>query len=139
MAYPGSGAAAYRQMAARGGIEDASPHRLIAMLLEGALSRLSKVRGHIQRGETAQKGEVLSQTIDIVGELNGSLDHERGADVARNLASLYDYMSRRLVHANRSNDLAAIDEVADLFREIRDGWDAISPDSPSILPQAPLR
>ena len=41
-------------------------------------------------------------------------------------------MGRRLLHANRCNDIEAIDEVAALFREIRDGWDAVNPDSPSI-------
>lgn len=139
MAMTGNGAAAYRQMATRGGIEDASPHRLIAMLLEGALARLSHARGHIERGEVAEKGRVLSQAIDIVGELNGSLDHARGPDIAGKLASLYDYMGRRLVQANLGNDTAAIDEVAGLFREIRDGWSAVDPDSPAIRPLAAVR
>ncbi len=136
MAMTGSGAAAYRQVATRGGIEDASPHRLIAMLLDGALARLSHVRGLIERGEIAEKGRVLSQTIEIVGELNGCLDHARGPEIAGKLSSLYDYMARRLVQANRSNDTAAIDEVAGLFREIRDGWSAVDPDSPAIRPLA---
>ena len=136
MAYPGNGAAAYRQMATRGGIEDASPHRLIAMLLDGALARLSHARGCIERGEIAAKGRALSQTIDIVGELNGCLDHTRGPDIAGKLSSLYDYMGRRLLQANLGNDIAAIEEVASLFREIRDGWNAVDPDSTTIRPLA---
>ncbi|WP_440224685.1 flagellar export chaperone FliS [Dokdonella sp. MW10] len=132
MAYPGNGAAAYRQMAARGGIEDASPHRLIAMLLEGAIARLARARGHMERGETAPKGQAISLVIEIIGELNGSLDHARGAAVSRSLASLYDYMTRRLLHANLANDLVALDEVTTLFREIREGWSAIAPDAPAI-------
>ncbi len=139
MAFPGNGAAAYRQMATRGGIEDASPHRLIAMLLDGALAKLSHAKGLIQRGEIAGKGLVLSQVIDIVGELNGSLDHARGSNVSSRLASLYDYMSRRLLQANLGNDTAAIDEVAALFHEIREGWNAIDPDSPSIRTLAAMR
>ena len=139
MAFSGSGAAAYRQMATRGGIEDASPHRLIAMLLDGALARLSHAKGLIGRGEIAEKGRVLSQAIDIVGELNGSLDHARGPEIAGRLASLYDYMSRRLLQANSANDIAAIDEVAGLFREIRDGWNAVDPDSSSIRALAAVR
>lgn len=139
MAFTGSGAAAYRQMATRGGIEDASPHRLIAMLLDGAVARLSHAKGLIERGEIAEKGRVLSQTIDIVGELNGSLDHARGPDIAGKLAALYDYMGRRLLHANASNDTAAIDEVASLFREIREGWSAVDPESASIRALAAVR
>jgi flagellar secretion chaperone FliS len=139
MAFPGNGAAAYRQMATRGGIEDASPHRLIAMLLDGALARLSHAKGLIERGEIAEKGRVLSQTIDIVGELNGSLDHARGPEIAGRLASLYDYMSRRLLQANSGNDIAAIDEVAALFREISNGWNAVDPDSSSIRALAAVR
>jgi flagellar protein FliS len=41
------------------------------------------------------------------------------------LASLYDYMQRRLLHANLKNDTAAIDEVAELLRDLKQAWDAM--------------
>lgn len=107
-------------------VADASPHRLIQMLMEGALSRLMQARGALERGQTALKGELLGKTIAIIGGLRESLDSEKGGELAANLDSLYEYMTVRLSEANRRNDMAAVDEVVGLLREVKAGWDAIA-------------
>lgn len=107
-------------------IEYANPHRLIQMLFEGALKRLSFAKGAMQRKDIAEKGKFISQTIDIVGGLSASLDSENGGEIAENLASLYDYISRRLVTANLKNSVEILDEVSDLLRDVKKAWDAIN-------------
>ena len=69
--------------------------------------------------------EAIDWTLNILGGLQGSLDMERGGDVANNLSNLYDYMMRRLVEANTVNDPAVLDEVSRLMGEIREAWIAI--------------
>ena len=54
------------------------------------------------------------------------MDTERGGDIARHLDDLYDYMERRLLHANVENDLRMLNEVSGLLGEIKGGWDAIA-------------
>jgi flagellar protein FliS len=117
----------YREMGAEAAITDASPHRLIRLLLQGALDRITAAKGHLQRGETALKCECIGKAIDIVGGLRGALDHERGGEIAANLQAIYDYSELRLLEANYKNDPARLDEVTRLLGEIRSAWDDIAP------------
>lgn len=105
---------------------DASPHRLIQMLMEGGLTRLAQAKGAIERGQLTLKGDVLGKAIAIIGGLRSSLDLQNGGELAHNLDSLYDYMIRRLSRANSSNDPALVEEVSSLLREIKSGWDGIA-------------
>jgi flagellar protein FliS len=122
------GAQQYQQIGVSSA-EYADPHRLVQMLLEGALARLAYARGAIERGEVGEKGIMIGKAIAIIGGLQGSLNQDTGGEIAANLAALYDYMQHRLVHANLKNDIEAIEEVATLLREIKQGWDAMPADA----------
>lgn len=117
----------YQQVNNHAQVLEASPHRLIQMLMEGGLSRLAQAKGALNRGQTAEKGVLIGKAIDIIGGLRESLDPEKGGQIAVNLNDLYLYMTQRLVEANQHNDEAKIDEVAKLLRTIKEGWDGIAP------------
>ena len=104
---------------------DASPHRLIQMLMEGGLTRIAQARGAMEREQTALKGELIGKAIGIVGGLREGLDLQQGGELAANLDSLYHYMVSRLLEANAKNEVAPLDEVAGLLRNVKSGWDAI--------------
>ncbi|WP_313290155.1 flagellar export chaperone FliS [Stutzerimonas nitrititolerans] len=116
----------YQSVNTNAQLVDATPHRLIQMLMEGGLTRLAQARGAMERNDVALKGTLIGKTIDIVGGLRQGLNLEAGGEVAANLDSLYIYMTTRLVEANRKNDPTILDEVAGLLREIKSGWDGIS-------------
>ena len=115
----------YGRVNVQTGITNASPHRLIQMLLEGALARIAKAKGHIQRNEVKQKGEAISMAVSIIGGLRDSLDKSKGGQIAENLDMLYEYMSNRLLEANVKNDTGLLDEVQHLLMEIKTAWDGI--------------
>lgn len=116
----------YQSVNTNAQLVDATPHRLIQMLMEGGLARLAQAKGAMERNDVALKGTLIGKTIDIVGGLRQGLNLEAGGEVAANLDNLYIYMTTRLVEANRKNDPAVLDEVAGLLREIKSGWDGIS-------------
>ena len=122
---PYGGISEYRKVGIQSSVESATPHRLIEMLMDGALEKIQLARGCMERKEIARKCEAIDWSLNILGGLYGSLDMEKGGDVARNLANLYDYMMRRLVDANIENDTAILDEVTRLMGEIREAWVAI--------------
>jgi flagellar secretion chaperone FliS len=116
----------YTQVNVQTGIESASPHRLIQMLIDGALSKLSQAKGHIKVNAITKKGEDISTAISIIGGLRDSLDHEKGGSIANNLEDLYEYMTYRLMEANLKNDIDIIDEIYGLMMEIKSAWDGIA-------------
>ena len=120
-----SNLAAYQSAAAHGGVAAADPHRLIVMLMDGAIERIVTARGCIERGETIEKARLLNRAVSIVGELRSSLDIAAGGQIAANLAELYDYMCRRLLIATSENRIEPLDEVSNLLHGIRDAWVAI--------------
>jgi len=115
----------YQQVNTHSGVAYASPHRLIQMLMEGALERIAVAKGCIQRQDIAAKGEQLGKAIDIIGGLRDGLNPEAGGEIAANLDALYDYLQRRLLQANLNSDITILDEVADLLRPIKEAWDTI--------------
>ncbi len=116
---------AYSNTQVHSGIMDASPHKLTAMLLAGAVDRLNVARGAIAKNDVARRGEMLGKAISILAQLQADLDMEKGGEIAQNLEALYDYMIRQLVEVNRQNDSAKLDEVLALVNEIKAGWDGI--------------
>ncbi len=116
---------AYKQVGVQSEVTLANPHRLVQMLLDGALDRIAVAKGHMARGEVAEKGSTISKTIAIVDGLRMSLDGESGGTIANNLDELYEYMGRRLLQANAEDNPALLDEVAALLGEIKSAWDAI--------------
>lgn len=103
----------------------ANPHRLIQMLMEGALEKISKAKGFMKNGDIAKKGEHISWAISIIEGLRVSLDHSQGGKVSENLEALYIYMNSRLTQANLNNSIDMLNEVSDLLIDIKSGWDAI--------------
>ena len=117
---------AYGQANAHSAIMDASPYKLIGLLFGNAQTRLRTAIGHVERGQRAEAGQVIGKVIDIVSELQACLDREKGYQVADTLFNVYGYMNRRLIEANAKQDAAALEEVARLLAEIKDGWDGIA-------------
>ena len=115
----------YQQVSVHSGIMDASPHRLVQMLMEGALEKIALAKGYMTNNEIARKGENIGKAIAIVGGLQSTLNHDSGGEISANLNRLYDYMSIRLVIGNLRNDASILDEVTGLMVDIKTGWDGM--------------
>lgn len=127
---------AYGKIGLETGVSAASPHKLIVMLYEGALTALSKAMHELKAGNIAAKGKSISHAISIIdGGLRASLDKESGGEIARSLDSLYEYMSDRLLHANLHNKLEVLEEIHGLLRDLKLTWESIAPDAAERQPQ----
>ena len=122
----------YRKVSVESEISVASPHRIIQMMFDGALQRLAQSRYAIENNDVANKGIYIGKAIGIITGLNNSLNMDAGGDIASNLSDLYDFMLRRVSEANLNNDASAIDDVSDILRTIKEGWDQIPADKHHI-------
>ncbi|KKM89503.1 hypothetical protein LCGC14_1248010 [marine sediment metagenome] len=116
----------------RGAVESeldyASPHRIIQMLMDGALSKMAIAKGCIARNDSEGRLRHITWAVNIISGLRASLDQQQGGDIAGNLDSLYDYMCNKLHEANINNVAKRLDEVIALLTEIKAGWDGIPPE-----------
>jgi len=117
---------AYQQIDTRSRIEDASPHRLIQLMMERALANIGLARSQMKEGKVEEKGNSISDAISIINGLQASLNHKADKRMSENFDALYAYMMRRLLEANLQNDESILDEVAGLLRELKEAWDAIA-------------
>lgn len=119
---------AYNNVGLATEVLSADPHKLVAMLFDGAMLAIARAREETLTKQTEAKGASISKAIAIIGEgLNASLDRKAGGKLADDLSALYGYMVKRLVDANINSDVAALDEVAKLLGELKGAWDAIRP------------
>jgi flagellar protein FliS len=115
----------YRETNIRGSVEGADRHQLISLLLDALIERMNLARGQIQHTNVAGKGESFSRAIAMVTELRQSLDHSVDPTLSGRLDSLYDYITRRLLQAQLTDDVGALDECIALITPIREAWQGI--------------
>jgi len=134
----GFGAKAYSTVGTETGVAVGSPHRLILMLFDGAITALHQASSHLHAGRIPEKCSAVGKALRIVDEgLRVSVDVEAGGELGRNLVSLYEYMTMRLLQANLKNDVAALDEVRGILTGLRSAWVQIEPPpGPVAVPAA---
>lgn len=132
------GASAYAKVGLETGVVASSPHKLIVMLFDGALTAIRNAGVHMQAREIEKKGNAISKAIMIVENgLRASLDKEAGGQIAVQLDQLYDYIGRRLLTANLTNDQAILDEVHKLLTDLKGAWEAIGDQQAPVQAPAP--
>ncbi|WP_409421713.1 flagellar export chaperone FliS [Pseudaeromonas sp. ZJS20] len=117
---------AYRQSEIQVRAATASPAVLVLMLLDGLLDELARAEGHLLARNYERKGNSIKKSMRILGALDASLDRSQGVELAENLHQLYAYCGRRLFKASVRNEAAGFGEVADLMRNIREGWEQVA-------------
>ena len=127
MAYganPYGGYSAYREI----GVKTASQGKLVVMLYEGAVSNLEKAGaliesdGKIKPGNIESFGNHLQKAMDIITELEVSLDLDRGGEIAKNLMSLYVFFNKQIMEATLDHDRKKIDFVYKMMLDLHDSW-----------------
>lgn len=117
---------AYLSTRATSSVHDASPHKLIALLLDACQENLAVAKGAMQRGEVRNKIVAIKKALDIIIQLQASLDFTKGGQVAEQLDDLYSFCTNRLAMANAVNDETMIDDVYKVVSEIKLGWSQIN-------------
>ena len=102
-----------------------SPAAIIERLYQAMERSLVAAKDAIEKGQTAIKGEKLGHALAIIGELQASLDMEKGGEIAENLYDLYSFATNRLLMANVKNDVQLIDEVVNIMKPLGQAWSEI--------------
>jgi flagellar protein FliS len=118
----------YAQQYVENDLVDKSPVELIRLLHSKAIEKLDQAARHTRDGDVRGRNSSLARVMEIVAELQGSLNPEAGGDVALELARIYDYIQRRMIDA--AGDPAAVEplrEVRVLLGNLYEGWKECEP------------
>jgi flagellar protein FliS len=113
----------YKSVDLQATVQSASPHKLISMLLSGAMEAFAKGKGAAERKDIEARAKHLNKAMEIVIGLKSSLDMDQGGEVSENLDRLYDYILVHTLTASRDNDPEQIQELINLLLEVKQGWD----------------
>ena len=110
--------AAYQQSS----VLTATPGQLVVMLYDGARRFLFQASSAMREGDTATVHARLRRAEDILDELRGTLDHERGGQIAAHLQGLYTFFLGELSRARIERSPDRIDFVHAQLTELREAW-----------------
>ena len=119
---------AYKKTNLEAELSVADPHRVIQMMYEGLIERLSQAKGAIMRHDYEYKADRISKAVGIINGLQSALDNRSNPELGQRMFALYDYMKELLTKASVSLDTAPIDEVINLILPIKQAWDQIPQD-----------
>lgn len=99
-------------------VNTTSQEELVVMLFEAAIKFLEQAKIKIEEKDYQEKGNSISKALDIIAELDSSLNSEKGGEVAQNLHTLYLFCQSRLLMANLKMDVKIIDEVIGMLKQV---------------------
>lgn len=102
-------------------VQTAAPEQLILMLYDGAIKFCLQAKECIAQKDVPGANAALIRVQDIISELQFSVNAEAG-EIAQQLSLLYDYLYRRALDANLAKDVAIIDEIVNMVRDLRSTW-----------------
>jgi flagellar protein FliS len=99
------------------------PLKIVVMLYDGILIRITKAAEHARAGEFQKQFEMVMSATRIIDGLNRHLDMERGGDVAVRLRETYEAVARALFRSvGKQSAAEACDRLIVAVRELRDAW-----------------
>ncbi len=103
-------------------IQSASREKLLLMMYEGAIKYIKLAIQAIEQKKIADKGLHIGRAYDIVMELNNTLDHTVGGEIAKSLEQLYMFITDQLTQANIKNDPQYLKNSLKIIETLYEGW-----------------
>ena len=104
---------------------NADPVKLVTLLYRGALEAVAAAQEALRAGNILERSKQIQKAWDIVNELRGSLDHEKGGAISRQLADLYAFIGQRLLDGNTTQASKPLSEASAVLTILAEAWQEI--------------
>jgi flagellar protein FliS len=108
----------YREANVRG----AKPVRLVICLYEQAIGDLRRAIIALETGAIETRTREINHALKVIAQLEGSLDMERGGEVATNLARFYGMLRRGLTEAQMRQSSSLLQQQISQLVEVHEAW-----------------
>jgi flagellar protein FliS len=92
------------------------------MLYDGLLRFLDLAADKMEQHKIQEKGNYISRALDIINELDSTLNMEKGGEVSKGLHNLYILTNKNLLMANLKNDISILKSVRSNMQVVRDSF-----------------
>jgi len=96
--------------------------RLVILLYEQAIQDLRRAVTALERGDVQQRTQQVNHALLVIGQLQGTLDRERGGQIAVNLAQFYTQIRAGLMDAQCRQSKAQLEKQLALLMQVRSAW-----------------
>jgi flagellar secretion chaperone FliS len=108
----------YREAAVRG----ASPVRLVICLYQQAIEDLRRAMLAFEKRDIEARTRAINHALTVIGQLQGTLDMQRGGDVAKNLDRFYAIVRAGLIDAQVKQSAAIVERQIAQLVLVHDAW-----------------
>ncbi len=112
---------AYRQ----GLVGTENPVQLVVLLYEQAAKDVREALKALRAGDIERRTFEIDHALLVVGQLQGTLDMERGGEVAKNLERFYTMVRARLLQAQIQASAEILEEQMNLLLSLRETWQEV--------------
>ncbi len=106
----------------RDAVMTASPEQLHLMLYDGAIRFALQGRDAILEKDFAVSFDRLTRAQNILAEMQTGLDYDVNRELCERMASIYNFLYRKLIDANVNRSVEDIDDAVRVLRIERETW-----------------
>ena len=103
-------------------VMSASREQILLMLYEAVIKFTKLAILAAEEKRIADRGHNIIRAFDIIVELNATLDHKVGGELAAQLEQLYVFMMDKYTQANLKGDVDALKANLKVLENLYDGW-----------------
>ena len=125
-AHPAIAAQHYRMLELKSRVESAGPHALVGLLYEELIRSLDLTLASLRKAQSLSGSAHISKALSILIALEGSLDFEKGGDLASTLSHIYHACRVAINEAAKAEDMQKLSEVRQAISTIAYAWQGLS-------------
>lgn len=103
-------------------VASSSPVGLVVLLYEQLIEDLRRAADAMRVRDVQKRTQELDHALCIIGQLQGSLNQERGGEAARYLDRYYSFLRSRLLQAQFQVSPDILNEQIAVLLDLRQAW-----------------
>ncbi|AAV89276.1 flagellar biosynthesis protein FliS [Zymomonas mobilis subsp. mobilis ZM4 = ATCC 31821] len=118
-------AARYRDVDIDSKVMNATPHGLITLLYEELIREFNVYKSALEQGDREKRYQAQAKIFRLIGNLESSLDFEKGGEVARSLFRSYAYIRHNFGQTIKTLDPVPLKDAQKAVADLLSAWTEI--------------
>jgi flagellar secretion chaperone FliS len=131
----------YRENAVR----SAAPIELVVILFDAAIDDMRRAASAAKAGDIEERAAAIRHAMLVLQQLQGTLDFEKGGQVARQFEQFYNLVRAKLLESQLRNSSDLMQQQIQFMSEVRDCWAEAEkqlnpkPSAPAVITAPPVQ